>query len=291
MPPKGGLIVMAGKDAAVEADSGSTREFLVGLGRAFAGALIFSLPLMMTMEMWSLGVYIDPFRIALLLLVLLPLLVGLSLFGGIRRNTHIVDDLADALIAIAVAAIAAIVVLSMFAEIDASMSWREVIGKVALQIVPGSIGAMLAQNQLGGSTEDMGEYAFSDAYGGEILLMVVGGLFMSLNIAPTEEIILIAFKMSIWQDIALALLSLALMHGVVYVVEFRGTHPKHPEESFFSVFARFTVVGYAAVFLVSLYILWTFGRLEGLSLEQALSLAVVLSFPGAIGAALARLIL
>ena len=282
---------MAGKDAAVEADSGSTREFLVGLGRAFAGALIFSLPLMMTMEMWSLGVYIDPFRIALLLLVLLPLLVGLSLFGGIRRNTHIVDDLADALMAIAVAAIAAIVVLSMFAEIDASMSWREIIGKVALQIVPGSIGAMLAQNQLGGSTEDMGEYAFSDAYGGEILLMVVGGLFMSLNIAPTEEIILIAFKMSISQDIALALLSLALMHGVVYVVEFRGTHPRHPEESFFSVFARFTVVGYAAVFLVSLYILWTFGRLEGLSLEQALSLAVVLSFPGAIGAALARLIL
>ena len=282
---------MAGNDAAVERDSGSTRDFLVGLGRAFAGALIFSLPLLMTMEMWALGVNIDPSRLALLLFVLLPLLVGLSLFGGIRKNTHIVDDLADALMAIAVAAVAAIVVLSMFAEIDASMTWREIIGKVALQIVPGSIGAMLAQNQLGGSSEEIGEYGFSDAYGGEILLMMVGALFMSLNIAPTEEVILIAYKMSTWQDIALALLSLALMHGVVYVVEFRGTHPRHPEESFFSIFARFTVVGYAAVFLVSLYILWTFGRLEGLSLAEALSLSVVLSFPGAIGAALARLIL
>jgi hypothetical protein len=33
----------------------ANRVFLVGLGRAFGGALIFSLPMLMTMEMWWLG--------------------------------------------------------------------------------------------------------------------------------------------------------------------------------------------------------------------------------------------
>ena len=72
--------------------------------------------------------------------------------------------------AIAVAAVAAIVVLAMFAEIDPSMSWREIIGKIALQIVPGSIGAMLAQKRARRQRgDDTDEYGFSDAYGGEIL--------------------------------------------------------------------------------------------------------------------------
>ncbi len=43
--------------------------------------------------------------------------------------------------------------------------------------------------------------------------------------------------------------------------------------------------------LVCLYVLWTFGRLDGVSFGRTMSVVVVLSFPGAIGAAAARLIL
>jgi hypothetical protein len=56
----------------------SQAEFGIGAARAFAGALIFSLPMLMTMEMWWLGFYMDLLRLALLLIVLLPLLVRLS---------------------------------------------------------------------------------------------------------------------------------------------------------------------------------------------------------------------
>ena len=35
------------------------------LARAFAGAAIFGLPLLMTMEMWSLGFSLDPLKLAL----------------------------------------------------------------------------------------------------------------------------------------------------------------------------------------------------------------------------------
>src|SRR5687767_3474728 len=48
------------RDAAVRAPAASAariadRKFFRGLARAFGGAVLFSLPLLMTMEMWALG--------------------------------------------------------------------------------------------------------------------------------------------------------------------------------------------------------------------------------------------
>ena len=120
--------------------------------------------------------------------------------------------------------------------------------------------------------------------------MAIGALFLSFNVAPTEEIVLIAYRMSVWQELILALLSLALMHLLVYEANFRGGSSLD-ERGFILVFVRYTVVGYVVVVLVSMGILWVFGRLDGNSLEETISAAVVLSFPGAIGAAAARLVL
>jgi uncharacterized membrane protein len=54
---------------------------------------------------------------------------------------------------------------------------------------------------------------------------------------------------------------------------------------------RFTIVGYALVLLLSLYILWTFGRLDGAAVSEAMMSILVLGFPAALGASAARLIL
>jgi putative integral membrane protein (TIGR02587 family) len=97
--------------------------------------------------------------------------------------------------------------------------------------------------------------------------------------------------MSVWQEIVLALVSVALLHGFVYNVELRGSHGPRPGETFWILFARFTIVGYALVLLVSVYVLWTFGRTDGTAIEEILSAVVVLSSPGALGAAAARVIL
>jgi len=79
------------------------------------------------------------------------------------------------------------------------------------------------------------------------------------------------------------------MHGFVYMVEFHGTHQE--EGTLTSIFLRFTVVGYALALVVSLLLLWVFERTDGTSLEEIFKMAVVLAFPGAIGAAVARLAL
>jgi putative integral membrane protein (TIGR02587 family) len=134
--------------------SPADREFIVGLGRAFAGALIFSLPMLMTMEMWWLGFYMDPWRLALLLVLAVPLLVGLSHYGGFKPTARLLDDVVDAFVALLVAAAAAVFILYIFGVLTFDMSAREIIGKITLQAVPGSIGAMLARSQLG---EEKGE--------------------------------------------------------------------------------------------------------------------------------------
>lgn len=270
-----------------------TRQFLIGVARAFGGALIFSLPLMMTMEMWSLGVHMDDSRLILFLLLAIPLLIGLSYHAGFEDTFDLKEDAVDAFVAIAVAFTTAIGILLLLGIIKPGMSLDEIIGKIALQTVPAAIGALLAQSQLGnqhpGESDDGEETPPS--YSGELFIMVVGALFLALNLAPTEEMVLIAYKMTARHALLLVLLSLVIMHAFVYAVEFRGGSQREEGVSLWSAFLRYTVVGYALALLISLYVLWSFGELDSTSPQEAVLAIVVLSFPGSIGAAAARLIL
>lgn len=269
----------------------ANRHFWVGLARAFGGAIIFALPMIMTMEMWWLGSGIEPLRLALLLLVNVPLLIGLSYFSGFQENVRWQDDVVDAFVAYGVGFLAAAALLLLTAVLTADMSLDEVVGKVSLQAVPASIGATLARSQLGGKQPEREQKERDASYGGELFLMLVGALFLAFNVAPTEEMVLIAVQMTPWYSIALAVVSLVVMHGFVYAVEFAGQAAIPPGTPFWSVFVRFTVVGYALALLISLYMLWTFGRTAGTAAAEIVRMTVVLAFPGAVGAAAARLIL
>ena len=74
-------------------------RYLKGLGRAFAGAILFSLPMLMTMELWQLGFAMDRLRLALLLALSVPLLVGVSHRIGFEQSFGWRDDLRDAFLA------------------------------------------------------------------------------------------------------------------------------------------------------------------------------------------------
>ena len=95
---------------------------------------------------------------------------------------------------------------------------------------------------------------------------------------------LISTMMTGWHALAIIGVSLAIMHAFVYAVEFRGQTSVHPELSVWSEFLRLTVVAYALALLVCLYVLWSFGRSDGLALGELLMQTVVLGFPAAIGA-------
>ena len=97
----------------------------------------------MTMEAWALGLHLHPLRLVLLLAATVPTLVLLQKYGGFRKSTLFRDRVADALVAILVAAIAATAILLMFGIVTADMPLREVIGKIAVQVVHGKSGGIV----------------------------------------------------------------------------------------------------------------------------------------------------
>jgi putative integral membrane protein (TIGR02587 family) len=244
----------------------------------------------MTMETWSLGFAMERFRLVALMLALLPVLVGLAYFSGFEDTTQAVDAVLDAFAAIAVTTLMATLLLMLFGVLSSAADLNEWIGKIALQAVPGSIGALLAQSQLGNQRGEQRKRRESGDFG-EYFFMCAGALFLAANIAPTEEVVVIAHLMSPWQTILLAVLSLALMHIFVYAAGFRGQHERPSDYPLGKLFVRFTLNGYLLALSISWFICWTFGRLDGMSMQECVQAVVVLGLPAAIGAASARLVL
>ena len=266
------------------------RRYLIGLSRAAGGAVIFALPLLMTMEMWWLGFTIDRARLLLLVLVLLPTLTALSYHAGFEPTFQWRDDLIDAVVAYGVGFGAALLVLVLLGIVSWDTATFDAAGKVTVQAVPASIGAMLGRTLLGGEHADEDQRP-RETYSGELFIMAAGALFLSFSIAPTEEITQIGIGLSPWAIILLAMVSLVLMHAFVYAVEFRGQASRPEGATILREFLRLSVVGYALALLISAYVLWTFGRTDGLGSAEMVSAAIVLGFPASIGAAAARLIL
>jgi len=279
----------------------NSSKFFAGIARGIAGALLFALPMFMTMEMWELGFYMDRGRLLLLLIVNIPLLVILSDRIGFERTSTWRQAIRDASIAYGLGVLGSALILIVMGVLKYDQSPHEIIGIIAIQAIPASIGAMLGRSQLGGQSDDGDDAKEGDSddpvheretsYAGELFLMAVGALFLNLNVAPTEEMILLSYKMTPWHGLLMIAASLALMHGFVYALSFKGSHDLAEGTPSWHAFVRFTLPGYVIAGLISAYCLWTFHRTDDIGSTQILMTIVILSFPGAIGAAAARLIL
>jgi putative integral membrane protein (TIGR02587 family) len=260
-----------------------------GLGRAFGGALIFSLPLLMTQEMWDLGHYMDRYRLLLLVVLSLPLLFFLSHYSGFEKTPSWKEDVRDVIIACGIGLLTSGLVLSLLTLITPDISLSDAVGKMAVQMGPAALGALLGRSQLAADTERPDDV--EETYGGELGVMAIGALFLGLNVAPTEEMVLISYRMTPAHTFVLIPVSLLIMHGFVFAAAFKGGSELHPDTPWWSAFMRFTLVGYVLTLLICLYVLWTFGRLDGLDPGRIAHITIVLGFPAAIGAAAARLII
>jgi putative integral membrane protein (TIGR02587 family) len=257
----------------------------------FGGAIIFAFPLLMTMEMWWLGFYMDRLRLALFLFLSIPLVFGIAYYLVLDGGHNLKHDILDTFIAYAAAFTTAATILFLISVIEPGMPLSEIIGKVSLQAVPAGIGAVLAERQFGGGEEQRAARRGGGLYSGQLFFMLVGAFFLSFTVAPTEEMVLIGARMDAWQAVGLAVFSLLLMQIFMYVIELQGKEKIAWPALAWRVFLRSAVTGYAIALLISFYMLWSFGRTEGESLGEVIRATIVLAFPASLGASGGRLIL
>ena len=259
----------------------------LGIGRAVGGAVVFGMPLMMTMEMWWLGLFVDPLRLLVLVLISLPVLVGVSSVIGFKDSRLPLDNIIDVFVAYAFGFVVSGIVLYLFHEIGPDKAAGINFRSTMLQAIPASLGALLARSELGSGEHDR---AAEKTAGDRLVVLTVGALFLALNVAPTEEIRLITYQMTPWHLLALFMVTLLIMYIFSYA---SSTSPKHKgrwASNSFIYLAR-TCTAFVVALLTCVLMLWVFGHTDGLGPGQLLAITIVLLFPAGIGAAAARLII
>lgn len=266
--------------------------------RAFAGAFIFGVPLLFTMEMWWIGEHGDAWKLLAFLGVALVANFGLSYAAGFRRETTFVSHIDEAVDAMAVGIVGAAVMLTILNQVSPGDPIGSIVGKIALQAVPLSIGASVA-NQVFGEGRTRQGNGNGDGNGGQRMTAsqelfsdvgatAIGGVFVGASIAPTDEIPMISAALDYWHLIALVAFSLLLSYGIVFASGFDRNRAEGPFQHPFTE----TMLAYVVSLVISFIALYLFNQvMMDDPLLTIVERVIVLSVPTTIGGAAGRLVI
>lgn len=279
----------------------------VELVRGVAGGMLFGIPLLYTMEVWWAGTYAHPLRMVAVLLTTSLIVFLLMRTGGFRETKDVrwIDAAADTVEAVALGIVCVAGVLFLLREVTLETPLQEALGKVVYEATPFSIGVAVAYTVLrrgraasddddrdGGDTDEEAEDADKgvNATVADIGATAVGALFVGFNIAPTDEIPMIAAAMSPAWELALIVATLLISYGIVFQAGFSNEEQRHQQPGVLQHPLTETVASYLVALTVGAAMLWFFQRLDiAAPWEMTLSHVIVLGLPAAVGGAAGRL--
>jgi putative integral membrane protein (TIGR02587 family) len=268
-------------------------------GRGVAGGLLFSLPFLYTMEVWWTGHTMPPHQLVLGLVVTFVLLLGYNRYAGLRRDASFSEVAIDSVEELGIGLFIAAVVLALLGQVTLDMPLNEIVGKIVVEAMTVAIGVSVGTAQLGSngggapSDEQAGGLEGDDEETnlmGQLALAFCGAVLIAGNIAPTEEIIMLAVEASAARLIGLALLSLGLAAVILFYSDFRSAQRFSPSDGVLATIAG-SVMTYAVALCASAFILWFFGSFDGFGPATWLAETVVLAVGAALGASAGRLLL
>lgn len=269
----------------------SAREY----GRGIAGGLMFSLPLLYTMEVWWTGFILHPARILLYILGTFILLIFYNRFAGLRRDASIGEVLIDSVEEMGIGLLTSAVILWITDRIEAGMNLSEISGKIAMEAMTVAIGVSVGTAQLG--ADDEGDEGLSGDDGREsggylpqAAIALCGAVLFAANVAPTEEIQVIAMESHPGNLLLLALGSIVLGGLVLHFAEIHGSR-RHVVRDTLLMNARGVITTYAVAMVAGAGCLFFFGQFDGQPLGMMLSQTVVIGVPAVLGASAGRLLL
>ena len=265
--------------------------------RGVTGGLLFSLPLLYTMEVWWAGFIARPLRLLVYLLAGFLLLFGYNRYAGLREDASWADLAFEAVEELGLGLIVSACILWLIGQIDSGMPTSEILGKIVVEGVPAAIGVSVGAAQFGGDgkgsqgmkgREDKENLGLS----AHVVLGLCGAVLFASNVAPTEEILQIAIESTPWRLLGLALVSLVLGGIILFYSDFTGSKPLRPGDGHgHGKVLSLSVISYAVALAASAFILWFFGRFEGVSLAAGVAQTVTLGVASSLGASAGRLLL
>lgn len=272
--------------------SKSLREY----ARGMAGGLMFSLPLLYTMEVWWTGFVADPMRLVAYVAATFVLLLGYNHYAGLHEDACWSEVAIDSVEEMGLGLVVAALVLFLLGQLEGDMAAYEIVGKITVEAMTVAIGISVGTSQLGGG-DDKREKGGAEAsakedvsFSGQLVIAGCGAMLFASNIAPTEEIIMIASEARVQNLLGLAALSIVLTGLILYYIEFTGAGRAVAETGLMSVVIG-TIVTYAVALVMSAAVLWFFGRMDNVTMNTAIAQTVVLGLTATLGASAGRLLL
>ncbi|MEO1070144.1 MAG: TIGR02587 family membrane protein, partial [Cyanobacteria bacterium J06638_6] len=241
------------------------------------GGFLFGIPLLYTVEVWSIG---SATSSRWLLAVLLVTLMGVGLLTqveGFRQTLSLnpLDAFLESVEAVAIGTVCAALALVLLRRITLATPLSEALGKVIFEAVPFSLGVALARSTLQGkSRRDAGAdrstswrvtTRLSRRLASPTLVnlrdalvdfdaALIGAVLIAFSIAPTEEVPLLASSLPpLWLLLIMAA-SLGLSYAIVFASGFTDRAERRQRGLLFSPVTE-TLVAYLMALAASMVML------------------------------------
>ena len=256
--------------------------------------LVVGLTFHYTMETWWLGWTLPmPYLIGFAVVGLAGV-VAITRFVGFHRTEGeksegrngawvVVRDFTQILLQ---SFVASYVILLLLGIIDLGSSLNTVVRLGLVEVVPLGFGAAMANRLFG--TKSEGEAEKEMVFPTNLATFVIGAVFISATIAPTQEMELISAHMSWLHHVLLVVFNVVLVYLFLYELGFRGE--KGRSSGKWRLELGTALYAYLVATVTAFLLLTAFGHFTHATVELVYQETVVLAFPASLGAAAAEVV-
>ncbi|MGL5062117.1 MAG: TIGR02587 family membrane protein [Microcoleus sp.] len=263
--------------------------------RGASGGFLFGIPLLYTMEVWWIGSHTEPEQMLGAIATIAIATLLLTRTEGFRKTKDIRwrDAAKDAVEAIAIGIASAAFVLFLLQEITPETPLQETLGKIIFEGLPFALGVALANGFLSGD-----RYQSSDGENepninptvADIGATLIGATIIAFNIAPTDEVPMLAAAISPPWQLAIIAASLLISYCIVFAAGFTYQAKRHQQQGIFQRPLSETIMAYLVSLAASVLMLFFFHKLSFSDPRSIwLNYTLVLGLPATIGGAAGRL--
>ena len=280
------------------------KESLAEYAQGAIGGLLFSFPLLYTMEIWYAGFLAQPYQLIVMMLATFLLLLGYNRFAGMHPGTTWKNVIIDSFEEMGIGLVMSFCILLMLNIIQlGENSANEIMGKVITEAMFVSIGVSIGTAQLGNSAkeengEEDKEPSEAEEKGKErrssrvalVVLALCGSIIVGGSVAPTEEVLLIAIEAKPYHILVIAIASILLSLIVCYFSDFKGIDRPDDQPTFYDIVFE-TCLTYCTALIASAFVIWYFFGFGDTAFWNILAQCVVLGLIASLGASAGRLLI